>query len=199
MSLNPKGTIPTLVIQDTEDGNEKKVLTESRDILDYAVSKRPELNGGDREEADAFIEKCYTGSLNYLYIVGVSSHLLQRNAMLAKWKSRYEDAKNKMEATGENAELKKAYEEKARVNKEKVDTFPGLGPPWGEEKGEEVVGELEKILGDKKYLGGDEFTWGFRNSRTDVLEQRLTLSENLQENGCLRRCCPFLLLQYLGF
>jgi hypothetical protein len=42
-------------------------------------------------------------------------------------------------------------------NAEKVALFPTLGPPWGPERAEKIVSELETMLGSKQFICGETF------------------------------------------
>ena len=107
--MNPKGTVPTLVTE--EAGGTKKVLTESRDILNYCAELKPELKGG--AEAEKFVERFYEGDLAYNVAAGVAAPDDSREALLKKWGERVEDARKKMEAS--EGEMKERYREKMEL------------------------------------------------------------------------------------
>lgn len=195
IKLNPKGTVPTLVIESSN--GKQKVFTESRDILNYAVSIHASLDGG--HEARAFVERFYKGDLAYDVATGIAAPEQKRKDLVEKWAERVDNAEERMRKAGSEEERKK-YEEKRAVvgfhgfrldvlgfgngdrsrnpqNAAKVAQFPTLGPPWGEEKADWMLGELETYLlkdgkdPSKDFLCSKEFRWVFGSRRGSLASQ----------------------------
>lgn len=109
VALNPKGTVPTLVI---DHGDSKEVLTESRDILNWSVERMPSLRGG--KSAEEFVERFYSGDLDYMVAAGVAAPEANRKGLLEKWGERVAESRRRYEEATD-PELKKLYKEKLEL------------------------------------------------------------------------------------
>ncbi|KAI9016206.1 thioredoxin-like protein [Hyaloraphidium curvatum] len=154
LRVNPAGTVPTLVLPGGE------TITESRNMLSYCARRKPSLGGA---KAEAFVRRFYDGDLGYMHAGFAAAGDAAREQQLDKWRGRAEAAAA-MLAKATDPVLKEKYRERMAVNKAKVADAVKLGPPWGTDKAELIVSEIEGILlADGKdprrdFICGPEFT-----------------------------------------
>merc|ERR1711977_139509 len=169
-SLSPAMTVPVLSIGEKGAGKPDEVLCDSRDIIDYLENKlgsgTPLVGGEEKEEAWAFVDKCYALKLSPLYLGMFRTEMKPVFDMFRDMAAKTLD---KLDAKAkENPSLQEAYEKKKETNKEVLANVYDRPESYDEAKQqqEELLDFAETQLGSN----GSESPWLFRSySIADVV------------------------------
>ncbi|KAI9011621.1 hypothetical protein DFJ74DRAFT_684091 [Hyaloraphidium curvatum] len=162
LKMNPNGTVPTLIFRPPDA--EERVFVESRDILDWCAGLKPMLNSG--KDVEAFVERWYKGDLAYDEATGPAAPEAKRSDLVKKWEGRAQELESALEKAKAEGDLHLigVLEAKRDSNFEKARKFPSRGPPWGPDRADAMVSEIEKfLLADgkdpaKDWICGPEFS-----------------------------------------
>merc|ERR1712144_144184 len=170
-SLSPAMTVPVLSIGEKGAGKPDEVLCDSRDIIDYLENKLGSgtslVGSEEKEEAWAFVDKCYALKLSPLYL---GMFRTEMKPVFDMFRDMAAKTLGKLDARAkENPSLQEAYEKKKETNKEVLANVYDRPESYDEAKQqqEELLDFAETQLGSN---GSSNGPWLFHSySIADVV------------------------------